>query len=149
MAIPKIYKYGIEITKPWSAEMYDFNDNLRAYYEDQIIEFINSLETPNECQEIAKIVNPYGYGQGLDHDVNYMKQDMINNVKTEGNWWIKDVVTELVAKEKIQPMICEPTPEMSWIVLYDAGEVMNFIGFESREEILKLRERYTISEAPF
>jgi len=24
MAIPKIYKYGIEITKPWSAEMYDY-----------------------------------------------------------------------------------------------------------------------------
>ena len=149
MAIPKIYKYGIEIKKPWSKEMYDFNDNLRAYYEEQIIEFINTLETPNQCQEIAKIVNPYGYGQGLDHDVEYMKEDMISNVKTEGNWWIKDVVTEMVAKEMIQPMICEVTPEMSWIVLYDAGEVMNFIGFESREEILKLRERYTISEAPF
>lgn len=149
MAIPKIYKYGIEIKKPWTAEMYEFNDNLRAYYEEQIIEFINTLETPNQCQEIAKIVNPYGYGQGLDHDVEYMKEDMISNVKTEGNWWIKDVVTEMVAKEMIQPMICEPTPEMPAISLYDAGEVMNFIGFESREEILKLRERYTISETPF
>lgn len=149
MAIPKIYKYGIEITKPWSKEMYDFNDNLRAYYEEQIIGFINSLETPDQCQDIAKIVNPYGYGQGLDHDVEYMKGDMINNVKTEGNWWIKDVVTEMVSKEMIQPMICEVTPEMPWIVLYDAGEVMNFIGFESREEILALRERYTVYNAPF
>ena len=143
MAIPAIYKFGIEITKPWSKEMYDFNDNLRAYYEDRIIEFINSLETPDQCQEVAKIVNPYGYGQGLDHDVNYMKEDMINNVKTEGNWWIKDVISELVANEKIQPMICEPTPEMPAISLYDLGEIMNFIGFESREEILELRKKYS------
>lgn len=149
MAIPKIYKYGIEIKKPWTAEMYDFNDNLRVYYERQIIELINSLETSEECQELAKIVNPYGYGPGLYEDVEYMKEDMRGNVQSEGNWWIKDVVTELVAKAKIQPMICEVTPEMPWIVLYDAGEVMNFIGFESREEILMLRERYTISEAPF
>lgn len=149
MAIPKIYKYGIEITKPWSSEMYDFNDNLRAYYEDQIIEFINSLETPDQCQEIAKIVNPYGYGAGLKHDVEYMKSDMIGNVKTEGNWWIKDVITELVTKEMIQPLIFEPTPEMPAISLYEAGQVMNFIGFESREEILMLRERYTVDNVPF
>ena len=149
MAIPKIYKYGIEITKPWSSEMYDFNDNLRAYYEDQIIEMINKLETPEQCQEIAKIVNPYGYGAGLMHDVEYMQGDMINNVKLEGNWWIKDVVSELVAKEMIQPMVFEPTPEMPAISLYEAGQIMNFIGFESREEILMLRERYTPNEAPF
>lgn len=149
MAIPKIYKYGIEITKPWSSEMYDFNDNLRAYYEDQIIEFINSLETPDQCQEIAKIVNPYGYGAGLKHDVEYMKSDMIGNVKTEGNWWIKDVITELVTKEMIQPLIFEPTPEMPAISLYEADQVMNFIGFESREEILMLRDRYTVDNVPF
>jgi hypothetical protein len=51
--------------------------------------------------------------------------------------------------EEIEPMICEVTPEMSWLVLYDAGEVMNLIGFESREEILALRKRYTPDEAPF
>jgi hypothetical protein len=149
MAIPKIYKYGIEITKPWSSEMYDFNDNLREYYQEQIIEMINNLETPEQCQEIAKIVNPYGYGAGLMHDVEYMQGDMISNVKFEGNWWIKDVISELVAKEMIQPMIFEPTPEMPAISLYEAGEVMNFIGFESREEILMLRERYTSDGVPF
>lgn len=149
MAIPKIYKYGIEITKPWSAEMYDFNDNLRAYYEEQILAYLDALETPKECQDLASIVNPYGYGIGFEHDVDAMKDDMKSNVKNEGNWWIKDVITEMVAKEMIQPMICEVTPEMPWIVLYDAGEVMNFIGFESREEILALRERYTVDNAPF
>lgn len=147
MAIPKIYKYGIEIMKPWSKEMYDFNDELRIYYERQIIELINTLETSEECQELAKIVNPYGYGPGLYEDVEYMKEDMRGNVQSEGNWWIKDVVSELVAKERIKPLIFKLAPEMSWTSLYDADEVMNFIGFESREEILMLRERYSNQEA--
>ena len=149
MAIPKIYKYGIDITKPWSAEMYDFNDNLRAYYEEQILACLDALETPKECQDLASIVNPYGYGPGLDHDVEYMKGDMRDNIQNTGGWWIKDVVAEMVDKGMIQPMICEPTPEMPAIAIYDAGEVMNFIGFESREEILALRERYTADNTPF
>ena len=33
MAIPKIYKHGIEITKPWSKEMYDYNDNSQISYD--------------------------------------------------------------------------------------------------------------------
>ena len=30
MAIPKIYKHGIEIIKPWSKEMYDYNESIKA-----------------------------------------------------------------------------------------------------------------------
>lgn len=142
MAIPAIYKYGIEITKPWSQEMYDFNDNLRTYYVDQILDLIETCDTPEKCQQLAKVINPYGYGPGLEDDVEYMQDDMRGNIQNAENYWIKDVVTELVAKESIQPMICEVTPEMPWTVLYDAGEVMNLIGFETREEILKLRKRY-------
>jgi len=142
MAIPKIYKYGIEITKPWSAEMYDFNDNLRAYYEEQILACLDALETPKECQDLASIVNPYGYGIGFEDDVNAMKDDMRDNIQNTGGWWIKDVVTEMVAKEMIQPMMFEPTPEMPAISLYDLNMPMNMIGFETREEILKLREIY-------
>ena len=142
MAIPKIYKYGIKITKPWSSEMYDFNENLRAYYEEQIVDLILSLDTPKRCNEIAKIVNPYGYGQGLDHDIEYMHGDMISNIQNEGSYWIKEVVDELVKTGDIEGMIFETTPEMPAIHLYDQGEVMNLIGFESKKEILELRERY-------
>lgn len=142
MAIPAIYKYGIEITKPWSQEMYDFNDNLRTYYVDQILDLIETCDTPEKCQQLAKVINPYGYGPGLEDDIEYMQDDMRGNIQNAENYWIKDVVTELVAKESIQPMIFEPTPEMPAISLYDTGEVMNLIGFETREEILKLRKRY-------
>lgn len=142
MAIPAIYKYGIEITKPWSQKMYDFNDNLRAYYVDQILDLIETLDTPEKCQQLAKVINPYGYGPGLENDVEYMQDDMRGNIQTSANHWIKECVDDLIKMEKIEPMIFEPTPEMSAISLYETGEVMNLIGFETREEILKLRKRY-------
>jgi len=142
MAIPKIYKFGIEIKKPWTSEMYDFNDNIRAYYQDQILDLIETLDTPERCQEIAKVVNPYGYGSGLDHDVDYMQDDMRGNLQNSENYWIKECVEELIKMEEIEPMIFESTPEMPAISLYDLGEVVNIIGFESRDEILVLRERY-------
>ena len=142
MAIPKIYKFGIEIKKPWTSEMYDFNDNIRAYYQDQILDLIETLDTPERCQEIAKVINPYGYGAGLKHDIEYMQDDMRGNIQTSENYWIKEGVEELIKMEEIEPMIFEPTPEMPALALYDVGEVVNIIGFETREEILALRERY-------
>lgn len=149
MAIPTIYKYGIEITKPWSKEMYDFNDNIRAYYVDQILDLIETLDTPERCQEIAKVVNPYGYGPGLEDDIEYMQDDMRGNIQTASNHWIKECVDDLIKMEAIEPMIFEPTPEMPAISLYEVGQTVNLIGFETREEILDLRERYTIEDAPF
>ena len=149
MAIPAIYKYGIEITKPWSKEMYDFNDNIREYYQDQILDLIETLDTPERCQEIAKVVNPYGYGPGLQYDIEYMQDDMCRNVQTASNHWIKECIGDLIKMKKIEPMIFEPTPEMPAIALYEVGEIVNLIGFETREEILALRERYTINNAPF
>ena len=143
MAIPKIYKYGIEITKPWSREMYSFNENIKAYYVENIIELINSFETEEECHDIASIVNPYGYGIGLSDDIQYMKSDMISNIENAELYWIREVVEELLILQKIEPMICDPTPEMPAISLYELGLPMNIIGFETRDEILMLRERYS------
>jgi hypothetical protein len=143
MAIPTIYKFGIEITHPWSKEMYDFNDNIREYYQDQILDLIETLDTPERCQEIAKIVNACGYGTGLDNNIEYMQDDMRGNIQTAENYWVKECVEELIKVGEIEPMVFEATPEMPAISLYDQGEIMNIIGFESRNEILMLRERYT------
>ena len=60
MAIPTIYKFGIEIKKPWTSEMYELNENIRTYYQDQILDLIETLDTPERCQLIAGIINPYG-----------------------------------------------------------------------------------------
>jgi len=113
-------QYGVEITKPWSSEMYDLNDKIKNYYKSKIVELISRLETPKECNEIAKIVNPYGYGAGLIEDIEYMKNDMTKNVEYAESYWFKEMIEELLETKSIEPMIYEPT-----------GEVMNIIGFKS------------------
>jgi len=128
--IPKIYKYGIEITKPWSREMYGFNEKIKSQYTQLIVDLINELETPEECIKLAVIVNPYGYGSGLNHDVEYMKDDMKNNVINSETYWIKEIVEELLKINLIKPILQDDL-------------ILNIIGFESRDEILNLREIFS------
>ena len=52
MAIPKIYKHGIEITKPWSTEMYAYNDNIREYMIDEIKICINMLDNEDTANNL-------------------------------------------------------------------------------------------------
>ena len=147
MAIPKIYKFGIEITKPWSTEMYEFNDNLSAYYKDQILDLIETLDTSERCTKIAEVINPYGYGGTLKDDIEYMQDDMRGNIQNAGSHWVKESIDELIKMQEIEAMVFEATPEMPAISLYDQGEIMNLIGFESREEILALRDRYSTEKS--
>jgi len=139
--IPQIYKFGVEITKPWSNKMYQFNEELKAYYIEEISELIGSLETEEACKHVAKIVNPYGYGQG--YDVEAMKKDMLKNVENAELYWIKEMVEEFLKEDKyfITPLLFVPADENA-ITAIDDGKIMNIIGFESKEEIQELRNTF-------
>jgi hypothetical protein len=113
-------QYGVEITKPWSSEMYDLNEKIKENYKSKIVAFIEGLKTPEACNEVAKIVNPYGYGPGLNDNLEYMKSDMVKNVEYAESYWMKEIIEELLQDEAIEPMVYEPT-----------GEAMNIIGFKN------------------
>lgn len=128
MAIPKIYKHGIEITKPWSKEMYDYNESIKAIMINEIKFSINALQDEETANKLAKIVNPYGYGQG--YDLEDMKADMLNNAENMENYWLAQIWDELIDAEFVQPIFGEN------------DEVYNIIGFESPEEIKELRAKF-------
>jgi len=128
MTIPKIFKYGIEIVKPWSKEMYDFNDNITSIMRKEIEFSINALEDEGTAKKLAKIINPYGYGDGFDLDA--MKQDMLNNVEGFENYWYAEIWEDLINEDFVQPIFDEE------------GNSYNVIGFESPSEIKKLRELF-------
>ena len=128
MAIPKIYKHGIEITKPWSKEMYDYNESIKAIMINEIRFSINALQDEETANKLAKIVNPYGYGQG--YDLEDMKADMLNNAENMENYWLAQIWDELIDAEFVQPIFGEN------------DEVYNIIGFESPEEIKELRAKF-------
>ena len=128
MAIPKIYKHGIEITKPWSQEMYDYNDNIRSYMIKETKFAINALQDEVTANKLAKIINPYGYGEG--YDLEDMKVDMLKNAEHFENYWLAEIWDELIEANFVVPNFGED------------NEVFHIIGFESREEILELRTKF-------
>tara|TARA_B110000259_G_scaffold152469_1_gene172440 strand:- start:3152 stop:3541 length:390 start_codon:yes stop_codon:yes gene_type:complete len=129
MAIPKIYKNGIEITKPWSSEMYEYNDTIREYMIKEIQNSINMLSDEVTAQKLAKIINPYGYGEG--YNLESMQTDMLKNAENFENYWLAEIWDELIDAEFATPNFGE------------GNEVYHIIGFESREEILELRKQYS------
>ena len=128
MAIPKIYKHGIEITKPWSKEMYDYNDNIRSYMIKETKFAINALQDEVTANKLAKIINPYGYGEG--YDLEDMEADMLKNAEHFENYWLAEIWDELIEADFVMPNFGED------------NEVFHIIGFESREEILELRTKF-------
>ena len=128
MAIPKIYKHGIEIVKPWSKEMYDYNDTIREHMINEVQNVINMISNETDANKLAKIINPYGYGEG--HNLESMKADMLKNAENFENYWLAEIWDELIDVDFVMPIFGE------------GNEVHNIIGFESREEILELREKY-------
>ena len=76
-----------------------------------------------------------------------MQDDMRGNIQNTGGYWIKESIDELIKMQEIEAMVFEATPEMPAISLYDQGEIMNLIGFEDREEVLMLRERYSTEKS--
>jgi|TARA_B110000879_G_C10779820_1_gene358568 hypothetical protein len=129
MAIPKIYKYGIEITKPWSREMYSFNDDLKELMLNQINFAIQVIETKEEANKLAKIINPYIYGEG--YDLENMKFDMSKNAGHFENHWLDEIWDDLITNDYVTPIFGENQ------------ESYGIIGFEKREEVLDLRKIYS------
>jgi hypothetical protein len=128
MAIPKIYKHGIEITKPWSKEMYDYNDKIRERMIKDVKSAINTISDETTANKLAKIINPYGYGYG--YSLEDMKADMLKNAENFENYWLAEIWDELIDADFVMPIFGEE------------DEVYNIIGFESREEILELRAKF-------
>lgn len=127
MAIPKIYKNGVEITKPWSQEMYDHNAELRDYYEREILQIIESAKTENELNQIASCI---AYSSYVNYTMEEIREDLEGTVMSAELYLYNEMVTEL-SKAGFLEMLKDSD-----------GEPMNIIGFESPSEIKELRKIY-------
>jgi hypothetical protein len=127
MAIPKIYKNGVEITKPWSQEMYDHNAELKDYYEREITQIIESAKTMDELKKIASCIE---YSSYVNYEMEEIREDLLNTLMYAELYIYKEMVTEL-SKEGFLEMVKDSD-----------GEPMNIIGFESPAEIKELRKIY-------
>jgi hypothetical protein len=127
--IPQIYKHGIEIVKPWSNEMYDYNERIKEIMYNEIKFSIDVLTDIEVAKKLGKIVNAYGYGHGFE--LESMKEDMLKSLECFENHWYYEIWDELIEADFVKPIFGED------------GEVYNIIGFESSEEIKELRIKFS------
>ena len=128
--IPAIYKHGIQIVKPWSNEMYEYNENIKDLMYKEIEFSINALEDEEIANMLAGIINPYKYGSG--YELADMKANMLKNLQGFELYWYYEIWDELIAADFVKPIFGEN------------DEVYNIIGFESATEIKELREKFTL-----
>jgi len=81
--------YGITITRPWSDEMYAFNEKVAAEMKDQIQLAINKAYENRDAEtlhKIGKALNGYGYGKGYGYED--MADDTQQGLDRAQNHWL-------------------------------------------------------------
>ena len=85
----KNMKYGIEITKPWSKEMYDHNDKVAKLMKAEILLSIKSNKNNfDKLNELMVLCGGIKYGSGFDIDDLY--QDVKQEVDNVQNYWLNE-----------------------------------------------------------
>ena len=106
-------KYGIDITKPWSQQMYIHNDIVASEMKENIFNALNeaySKDDERSLREIGRAVCAYGFGDGYDMDE--MHSEICRELDTIQNYWLNDEYPSLVSKG------------------YVPNVKMNFVGYE-------------------
>jgi hypothetical protein len=74
------FEYGIEITKPWSMEMYDHNEELGDKLRIELMETLDrvvELNDETELRKFSKAICYHGFGEG------YSYNDIVNETRLD------------------------------------------------------------------
>jgi len=81
--------YGIEITKPWSKEMYDHNDMVSQLMKLEIIKSIVNFQNDfDKLNELMVLCGGIKYGDS--YDIEELKEDCLNEVDNVQNYWLNE-----------------------------------------------------------
>ena len=84
--------YGIEITKPWSKEMYDNNDMVSQLMKLEIIKSIVNFQNDfDKLNELMVLCGGIKYGDS--YDIEELKEDCLNEVDNVQNYWLNEELT--------------------------------------------------------
>jgi len=78
-----------QVTKPWSKEMYDYNDKVADIMKENIIESIEANKNNyDKLNELMVLCGGIKYGSGFDIDDLY--EDVKQEVGMVQNYWLND-----------------------------------------------------------
>ena len=86
-----------EIKKPWSKEMYDYNDTVADMMKKEITNSIRiNRNNWNELNELMNLCGGIRYGNGYSIDDLY--EDTLSEVENVQNYWLADEYPYCVSK---------------------------------------------------
>ena len=135
--VPSIYKYGIEITKPFSKEMYDHNDKVSVIMKANILSaWIKLLDefgdfdmdtewcVISDDSDIAKLQKEICYsGFGGGYTISNVDKEVRDELENMANYQLAENYPYIVKLGLVK----------------DFG--VGMIGYEDKEEILELRKK--------
>jgi hypothetical protein len=81
--------YGIEITKPWSMEMYEHNDKVAIEAKQNIFEAINAAHAIDDYQTLSALCKCIcGYGMSNEYDIDEVHNEACRELDNVQNHWL-------------------------------------------------------------
>ena len=78
-----------KVVKPWSKEMYDYNDKVADMMKKEIINSIKiNKNNWNELNELMSLCGGIRYGEGFSIEDLY--EDCLSEVENVQNYWLND-----------------------------------------------------------
>ena len=150
----KEIKYGIEITKPFSKDMYNHNDmvakqmkfNIKDAWHNEAIKFMGDDEWPTESNKYNKIIDiqksicAVGYGEGFT--INEVERDFYSQLDNMANWQLHEEYSymsfkNLVPRTRFMMLGFEwQKHDYSFCREEDLSEVLDMVGFEGTIDAL-------------
>jgi len=150
----KEIKYGIEITKPFSKNMYSHNDmvakqmkfNIKDAWHNEAIKFMGDDEWPTESNKYNKIIDiqksicAVGYGEGFT--INEVERDFYSQLDNMANWQLHEEYSymsfkNLVPRTRFMMLGFEwQKHDYSYCTDKDLSEVLDMVGFEGTIDAL-------------
>jgi len=95
-----------KVTKPWSKEMYDYNDKVADLMKNNIIKSIkknkNNWDTLNSLMDLSGGIR---YGDGYSIDDLYL--DTLSEVENVQNYWLNEEYPYAVKQGLVEPVMYE------------------------------------------
>ena len=99
MKHPKI-EYGIEITKPWSSEMYDHNDMVADLMKEQIENQVNIAEEEDDWDKLNELIMLCGGTRWASGHVTIGEiwESCLKELERVENYWLNEEYPDFVKK---------------------------------------------------
>ena len=85
------FEYGIEITKPWSIEMYDHNEILGEKLRIELMETLDEIvkyQDEGELRKFSKVICIHSFGEG--YSVDDIIKETQEDIETIPNFQLND-----------------------------------------------------------